>query len=79
MPYFNFNFREQVFQAQYEIVAGSQPVSYRITDLPGDFQTSSHQEIVLQFIDEKIIKPGEELQDAIADGLDQTLKGIHHF
>lgn len=78
MPYFNFTFREQVFQAQYELVAGSQPVRYRVTDLPGQFQTES-QQILLQFIDEKIIRPGEELQDAIADGLDQTLKGIHHI
>ena len=79
MPYFNFTFREQVFQAQYEVVAGSQPVQYRITDLPVNFHTSFKNEIVLQFIQEKIMKPGEELQDAIADGLDQTLKGIHHI
>ena len=79
MSYFNFTFREQVFQAQYEVIAGSQPVQYRITDLPGNFQTSFKNDIVLQFIHEKIIKPGDELQDAIADGLDQTLKGIHHI
>ena len=79
MPYFTFTFREQVFQAQYEIVAGSSPGQYRITDLPDNLRSLTQEDILLHVSEGIIVQPGWDLGDAISDGLNQTLKGIHHL
>jgi len=79
MPYFTFTFREQVFQAQYDVVTGSSPAQYRITDLPDNLRSFTQQDILLQLSDGNIVQPGWDLGDAISDGLNQSLKGIHHL